>query len=295
MSLFCKRIFLYSIILVIWASRFQSASSDTLKMRDDYITASFEHYFSAPIHGDSLTADASFKNAWAYMGLPGFRVATKNVFSAIELDVVERAIAYGPQKLTGARTIMQRYGVFTGMTIIDNPGNKGSVLAGAGVASDFSVRDPDIWYLHLIYDHRFILSENLTIGAGILFQYHFDAWRMPINLLPTIKWRIGPRTQFQVAWDNAQIKQYLFSRTTGVLELRYDLSFFRLRDKLSYELETVAAGMGADVHLGGNFFMRLRYKNLVYRREILRLGGTAIEDIIGGRGGTVKISFVNAQ
>jgi|WetSurMetagenome_2_1015567.scaffolds.fasta_scaffold185913_2 hypothetical protein len=273
----------------------QAAWPDTLRMRDDYITASFEQYFSAPVGADSFSAKAAFQNAWAYVGLPGLSVLHKNVFSAVELDFIDRAISHGPKPLNDRGAIMQRYGLFAGATIFDNPGSKGSIMAGGGVASDFSVNDGNIWYLHLIYDHRFVISENLTIGVGVLFQYHFDAWRMPINLLPTIKWQIGPQTQFQVAWDNAEFKQHLFSRVTGIAEVRYDLSFFRLRDKLSYELETVAAGAGADIHLAGNYFLRLRYKNLMFRREIIRLRGIAIEDITGGHGGSVKISFVNAR
>lgn len=99
------RILHVAAIIGISVSLCSSASSDTLKMRDDSITASFEQYFSAPAGADSFSAKAAFQNAWAYVGLPGLSLLHKNVFSAIELDFIDRAISLGHKPLNRQGTV----------------------------------------------------------------------------------------------------------------------------------------------------------------------------------------------
>jgi hypothetical protein len=271
------------------------ASGDTLTLRDDYITVGIEQFFGVAVSSDSLKADRQFQNLWAYAGLPGLRIASKSIFSAVEIDLLNRAVDFNGARLNSTTTLMQRYGIFAGMTIIDRPNQRGSLMAGAGVAGDFGHGDSRLGYCHLIYDHRFIVSDRLTLGLGILFQYHFDEWRSPVNFLPTVKWRISPRSQLQVAWDNLEIRRSLFARTVAVAELRYDLSFFRLRDRLSYEFETVGIGGGCDIRLGRDLFLRLRYKEIVFGREIVRRKGAISADDRIEQGRSIKIALVNAR
>ncbi len=257
-----------------------------------YLTASGEHYFGGNVSGDSLNADGTFQDLWIYAGLPSFTIAGKKVFSAVEADLLHRQITYNGAPLNGSPHLFHRYGIFAGVTLFTPPGQKGSFMVGPGIATDFSKVNDRIGYLHLIYDHRFTVSKKLTIGLGIVAQYHFDAWRVPLNLLPTLRWDINPQTKLAINWDNLQLSRRIFPRTLVVGELRYDLSFFRSRDRLSYELETVSAGGGFDVRLGKRSRLRIRYQELLMHREIIRKSGDALVDLDGGRGRSVKLLLV---
>jgi hypothetical protein len=269
-----------------------AAHADTLSIRDDAVSVSVEQFFATPFHHDSLDAKPDFQDVWVYASLPGFRVLGKSVFCAAEMDLVNREIDFQGQRLNSSSTVMQRYGVFAGATLIDFRNQKGTLMIEPGVASDFGRSDPHVWYVHLIYDHRITISNRLKLGLGILFQYHFDSWRPPVNLLATVQWQATDKTILRIAWDKLEIERSLFWRVSVVGEMRYDLSFFRLANRLTYELETWAAGGGFDVRVSRDWFVRLRYKEMLYHREDVRMAGTAIEDYNASRGRSAKVSLV---
>jgi hypothetical protein len=265
---------------------------DSATLKNWYLTASGGQYFTEKVSVDSFTTDKSFQNFWLYAGLPSFSIAGKKIFSAVEIELMHRQITFAGNPLHDPSVLFQRYGLFAGVRLIDRPRQKGSLMAGPGIATDFTEVSTGIGYLHLIYDHRFTFSDKLQIGLGIVFQYHFDAWRSPVNLLPTVKWQIAPHTQLDVTWDNLQLKQGIFKRTMAVGEVRYDLSFFRSRNRLSYELETVSAGGGFDIQVSRRYSVRMRYQELVMHREIIRRNGGALVDVIGGRGRLLRVVLV---
>jgi hypothetical protein len=269
-----------------------AAHADTLTLRDDIVSASIEQFFSTPFDHDSLNSQSDFQDVWVYAGLPGFKVLGKSVFCALEMDLMDRIIDFRGERLNSSSVLMQRYGVFAGVTLIDFANQKGTVMAEPGVASDFGRSDPHVWYVQLIYDHRITVSGTLKLGLGIQFQYHFDSWRMPFNLLPTVQWQATRKTILRVAWDKFEIERLLSSRLSAVAEVRYDLSFFRLRNSLSWELESWSAGGGLNFRMSRDWYVRLRYKEMLLHREDVRLEGNTIEDFgkLGGR--SVKLSVV---
>lgn len=280
------------VLLAVAAGCIDAAHADTLAIRDDVISASFEQFFSTPFHHDSLDAQPDFQDAWVYACLPGFKVLGKGAFCAIEIDLMNRAVDFRGERLNSSSTLMQRYGAFAGVTIIDFGNQKGTFMIGPGVASDFGRSDPHVWYVQLIYDHRITISKRLKLGLGIEFQYHFDSWRMPINLLPTVEWQVTDKTVLRVAWDKLEVEQLLFSRLSLAGEVRYDLSFFRLRNSLSYELESWSAGGGLNFRVSRDWYVRLRYKEMLLHREDVRLAGTPIEDFNTSGGHSLKVSVV---
>jgi hypothetical protein len=279
-------------ILLSAACLFGAEGADSLSIRDDVIAVSFEQFFGTPFHHDSLNAKPDFQDVWVYAGLPGFRILGKSVFCALEMDMMNRKIDYLGEPLNSSSTLMQRYGVFAGVTLFDFRNQKGTFMVEPGAASDFGRTDPHVWYLQLIYDHRVAVSDRLKLGLDILFQYHFDAWRPPVYLLATLQWQASTKTLLRIAWDKFEIERLLFPRVSAVGEVRYDLSFFRLRDKLSYELETASAGGGMDFRVSRDWFVRLRYKEMLFHREVVRRSGAAIEDFNSSPGRSIKVSFV---
>lgn len=215
--------------------------------------------------------------------MPGFKVLEKNVYLALECDLVNRVVHYRGRRLNHG--LMQRYGLFGGITLFRRGKHRGSLLIGTGVASDFAEPGADMLYGHFIYDHRIAVSEGLELGLGILFPYNFGETRDPvINLLPTVLWSIKPGTFLTVAWDAVELRRWLRERFALVADVRYDLSFFRLADHTTIELETVGAGGGCDIRLWDDWYVRARYKKILLKNERLRIGGA--ESVLdGGAGG----------
>lgn len=267
--------------------------SELLSARSDQVTAGAEQFWDASSATDSLTIDGVFQSGWVYAGLPGFKLFGKNVFTALEADILHRTLYHGDELVTDR--LMQRYGVFAGVTVFNNGRQRGSVLAGTGLASDFTRLTSHAWYAHLIYDHRFVMSDKFEWGLGILFSYNLGQWRLPFNLLPSLSWRIAPGTMLKVAWDNITFEQRLFARTSAFAEVRYDLSFFDLGGDTRYEVQSVAAAAGVNVRLAGPVYVRLRYKELLWRDELVDAPGSEPWQDAGGRGRSLGLVLVYAR
>jgi hypothetical protein len=272
-------------------------ASDLLSSRDQLVTVNAEQTFATAIVDDSLGADQAFQTFWAYVSLPGFRVLGKNVFTAIEVDLMNRSLDWGGKAITSG--VMQRYGAFAGITLIETEKQRGSFLVGGGVASDFADVNARSAYCHLIYDHRFLISDRFTFGIGILVAYELGHWGnvfgMPVNLLPSLTWNIAPRTILKAAWDNLTFEQGIFARTSLFAELRYDLSFYQLERETRYGFQSVAACGGVNVRVAGNYFVRVRYKELLFKQDYLDRSGHAEVLASDGRGRAIGLSFVYAK
>ncbi|MBD3420490.1 MAG: hypothetical protein GF398_10265 [Chitinivibrionales bacterium] len=258
--------------------------------QDDLSTIQFEYFFGTGHSADSLVADECFAAWWAYLGMPGIAIGKIGIFSALEVDGISRTYRYNGEALHTRP--LNRIGLFGGATPIKFGSHRASVLIGSGIAGDFSDISGDYAYLHLIYDHRVRLHERLTIGLGILFQNNFGSWRRPANLLPYLHWKISPRAKLRIAWDNIEYKYFLTSRLSLSAEARYDLSFFRTRRAERIEFETVGLGGGADWWLGGNWYARVRYKEMVFQREIIQVQQGPDLEASGFGGRSVRILLV---
>ncbi len=229
---------------------------------------------------------------WVYVGLPGFELLKRNIFVALEVDGVYRDLRY---KGDLGKPPMQRYGAFFGVGIVHTKAQDGSLLIGTGVASDFEKLTWDSRYFHFIYNHTMTLSENLTVGMGVLYSRNLGGnGRTPVNLLPTVKWKISPRTFVDVSWDNAEFRWYVVSRLALALNARYDMSFFRVGEQaLAYQLETVGGGGGFDYQIIDDLFLKVRYKEILWGREFLGKypAEPYVEDEVEGRSVRVFVTF----
>lgn len=257
---------------------------------NDLVTIQYEHYFGTPFVADSIHAPSAFPAWWLYATLPGFRIFSKKVFWAVELDGMVRDIREGNASLSDSP--FQRYGLFAGVTLIEQSGHTGSFLAGAGVAGELPRPGLADRYVHLIYEHRYRLSRDLTVGLGILAMNNFGEWQVPFNLLPYLSWHISNRQRFRIAWDVLEFKQFFTERISASAEVRYDMSFFRIDSRASYELATVAVGGGPDIWLFRHCYLRLRYKELLYRGENVTLSGNAVHESGRQRGRSLKVQIV---
>jgi|GEM_PF-2081160 len=265
--------------------------------KDDYISVQLEQYFTPQADTTQLHGTTQFQNIWMYAGLPGFRVFKKNIFTAIEYDAVFRNLYLGENRLNAGP--MQRFGLFAGISLIEKEQQTGSFMFGTGVATDFAAIGKDALYMHLIYDHRFTISDRLVFGLGILFSYNLGAWKkpVPVNLLPTLRWRPLERTYIKIAWDNLEFRQFITERIAGIADVRYDLSFFRLKNHAGYSFETVGAGAGLDIWIIKNLYMRIRYKEILYKNEKITTTTAEFEEQhqTVGCGRSVRLMIVYAK
>ena len=282
----------FYLAVISFLSGFSSAQTQYHDPQDDLGTLQFETYWGASVSTDTLTRNGEFPSWWAYWTLPSFRIAGRSVFAAVEMDGMSRSRKYHEEE---SDALLLRYGVFGGISFLDTPKHRGSLLVGSGIASEARSLSPDDYYFHLIYDHRIKYSDQFTLGLGVLFMNHFGRWRSPINFLPYANWRISNRTRFRVAWDIIEVRHALNQRLSVSAETRYDLSFFHLECDDSVELETVGVGGGFDIWLFGDMYLRLRYKNVVFRREIRRVTDHDNIDIRAYDGHSFKLQLVYAK
>lgn len=266
--------------------------------KNDYITVVAEQIFTQnPTSGaESLTSGSTMQNFWVYTALPGFTVLKKDVFTALECDIIIRELQYRGQTINN--TVLQRYGAFGGITLLRNEKQSGSLLLGSGIATDFSDVSGDIFYFHLIYDHRIRVSDRLLLGMGALISYNMGRFKSPpLNLLPTVIWQPDAAVNVQIAWDNLEVRRLVTERIAAVAEIRYDLSFFHLQEHINYEFETVAIGGGLNLSLGKNWYLRLRYKELVFKDEHIQIKTATIgaRHLGIGSGRSIRVLLVSAH
>ncbi len=259
----------FKITLFLFFSHSTLFSQPTEKKTDIYSTVHFEQQIGATNVKSNLKEEISSESFWIYNSFPSIKIGKKKIFSALEIDLLKKDIFSNNKKLNDG--IFQRYGLFIGSGLLNSKKQKSAFYIGGGIATDFSRVEKNSHYLHLIYDHHWLISPKFEFGLGVLLTYNSGSWKDPqlINLLPTIKWYPSKKLNILISWDNLKIRQYLTSNITGIMEVRYDMSFFRLTSKETIYFENVNIGTGLDIKLFHNFYMQLRYKEQIYNNDYI--------------------------
>lgn len=234
-----------------------------------YSTINIEEQFYKYDSNNQFRGDDYSDAFWFYTSLPSIKIGKKKIFTAIEIDMLNKDFYLNDLKIN--YSYFQRYGLFTGLSLLSNKKYKSVFYIGGGIASDFYSLDSKCGYIQFIYDNHWILNSKLTLGIGILISYNSGSWKdpNPINFLPTLKWNPTSKLNIQINWDNFRVRRYLTKDITGILEVRYDMSFFRTSSNYTLYIENVGASTGLDVHLFSNFFLRLRYKEIFYSNDYI--------------------------
>jgi hypothetical protein len=281
------------IILLLFINTAVSSDGFVAKQPDyDMALTTIEGHFDSGIDIYGMKAEGSFQAWRAYAGFPSFRVFGRKVFISTEIDGMDRRIEYQTRRINGPA--MTRLGLFTGLRAVKGNNHRGTFFVGTGLSSDFVSLHRDAAYVHFIYDHKIDVSRDFSFGLGILLMYNFDRWQKnpPVNLLPSLRWKLTPRTFVLSKWDNLEVKQFITERIAAVAEIRYDMSFFRLDDGYTVEFETVGAGGGVDIWISGDFYIRARYRENIYKNELLEKDGRILVDDVSSEGRGVKVVLV---
>ena len=120
---------------------------------------------------------------------------------------------------------MHRVGLFAGYPIFKKKKAKGVIVLGAGAASDGEDLS-NSFYLHLIYDQQFKISDKVKLGIGALVSYNLYKWKF--NLLPTLDLKLNAKNRMKINWDSFEYDFLIQKWISLALSVRYDLSFYNL-------------------------------------------------------------------
>lgn len=134
--MFWKSIYKLTYILIILINTsFTVFSQPINKSTDIYTTVSFEQYFSNKNNKKTITTSPTYEGFWLYSSLPKIKIAKKKIFTAIEIDLLNKDLYLNNHKLNEG--FFQRYGLFIGTGIIKSEKQKSIIYLGGGLASDF--------------------------------------------------------------------------------------------------------------------------------------------------------------
>jgi len=269
-----------SSIVVLVAGLLSLSGAENL---DTYARVSYDGY--AGLGGE----DANTSLLWAYISLPGFNKKNISFFPALEIEFMEKNI-YRDDALLHEGPL-GRIGVPLGFTLINKTHHRGVVILGPGIATASSDVSSDIFYMHVIYEHRFFISKTFEWGLGIALSFNNGYVKdPPVNLLPYLRWNLTPRLAIRANWDNVHITTQLTDRASLFAQVRYDMSFFLLRENWRYQFENVSAGAGGEFQLLKHWFMSADLRYLLYRNERVYNKGTEYSTRTGSGGVAASIS-----
>lgn len=246
---------------------------------------------AGPFTGDSLSEGAvPHEQLWLYATFPSVPLGRLKLFSALELEGMVCDLSWIDPKLE--KRYFTRWGLFGGLTVIDRVTHRGTIMVGAGSCASPGTRPgQEDWYLQLIYDHRFVISDRFSWGLGILFQRFFDAWDSQPYLLLSLDWAISDRTRLRAAWDVLELSRDINHKVTLAADLRYDFSFFGAGNNLGVVQRSVGAGGGIDFHLSPTLDLRVRYHRDLYGLTALYRGAHRTIDSPGPRANVFSASL----
>lgn len=260
----------------------------------DYANFTVEQSFYTSTSSNEFTASPESEAIWVYSSLPSIKILKRKIFSSIEIDILNRNIFLNSKRINEG--VFNRYGISIGTSIINNNRHKSGLFISGGIATDFPTVEKGSEYFHLIYNHKVHISPKLAIGLGLLLSYNAGSWKDPyfINLLPILRWSLTSNLDLNINWDNIQFRKTLSNQIVGVLEARYDMSFFKTSNSFSCYFEEVGIGGGLDVRITKSIYMRLRYKEIIYSNKYIKNSDFNYKlNELNGR--SIKLSIVNIK
>jgi hypothetical protein len=263
---------------------FEQALADP---RQDFVFVEFEPYAGFEGKDSANRSDASYRRYSGQLSFPAGKAWGHDLFGSFKSTVMDRGIAYGGEKLSHGP--LQRYWLSGGAVLLDKPGQSAYFMAGLGLNSDMADLGSKDWNSEWIYIHSFESGSELRWGVGLDVQVYFGKF-VPYPLV-FMDWRFAER--FKLKWDADFLETQAFvtpalAVTTGV---RFNLEFFALKDDGGYEYNSLGLEAGVQYSLGGNFYARLKYKELVWGRETLDLpDGSSRENAVRS-GRSLRLNF----
>jgi hypothetical protein len=240
----------------------------------DFAFLEFEPY---PLFGGSTfqgppVADASIHRAWRLAGqlaFPAGKIGETEFFGQFKSTWMDRDIVYAGTQLNHG--VLERYWLSGGASWAGRAGQSSVALVGVGLNSDFADLGLMDFNTEWIYSHFWTVSPAFNWGLGLDVQQYFHK-AVPYPLV-FIEWKANDRTKFKWDADYIEMRRFLLPGLCFTAGVRFNLEFFALKDDATYEYDTMGLETGIQYAVGGNTYIRLKYKELVWGQEEVGLPG----------------------
>jgi hypothetical protein len=255
----------------------------------DFAFLEFEPYPS--FQGKPPAAvESSQRRFWrlaGQMSFPAGTVAGHPLFGSFKSTLIDRDIVYDSTVLNDG--ILKRFWLSGGGQVMDNPRTSGVFLAGVGVNSDFADLGLLDFNTEWIYVQSFKFNANFHWGVGMDVQQYFHKYQ-PYPLI-FVDWKISPKTKFKWDADYIELRRFMTPLLCLTAGVRFNLEFFALKQDADYEYNSMGLETGLQYAVGGNCYLRLKYKELMWGRETLGLvdGSHHTHGIDAGR--SLRLNF----
>lgn len=235
----------------------------------DFAFLEFEPYprfGGSTFQGPAVSASPE-NRAWRVAGqlsFPAGKVGATQLFGSFKSTVMDRDIHAGAVKLNDG--VLNRFWQSFGASWPGGgEGQSNMALVGVGVNSDFADVGLFDFNTEWIYCHYWTVSPSFNWGLGLDVQQYFRK-AQPYPLI-FVDWRLGERTKLKWDADFLEMRRFLTSRLAFTAGVRFNLEFFALKDDASYEYNSAGLETGFQYAVGRDFYVRIKYKELVWGEE----------------------------
>lgn len=265
----------------------------------DYAFLEFEPYpsftgeSSSPPPGikpvSKYAAAEQFWRLAGQMAFPAGKFFDHDLFGTFKSTLINRNLTFHDTVLNNG--MLKRFWISGGGVILNSPHQSSMVLMGVGCNSDLA----DISWMDFntewLYIHSFKFIHNFEWGLGLDVQQYFHKFK-PYPLI-FIDWKLGPQTKIKWDADYLEVRQFLTPRICITAGTRFNLEFFALEHNATYEYHSMGLETGIQYALGQNFYLRLKYKELVWGEETYGLvdGSEHDQSIEKGRSLRLNVAY----
>ena len=209
---------------------------------------------------------------WSYTVFDRIPAGPLKLYPALECNVMSRNIIDFPVSFSSNRFIQA--GAPFIIRLIDTPKQQSFVFVEPGIATTLMLLTHNAFFFHVIADYRFIQSDRLAGGIGILVSYNNGSFKTPpVNLLPYLDWKARNDFSIEIKWDHLSLVYALTPELKVRSETRYDLMFSALSDTSAYQWETVGTGLGSGWQIGKRTVLDIYAGYQLYSKEQLKMNG----------------------
>ncbi len=259
-----------TIIHVILIAGTTVLSVPTLGMVDpeqDFAFVEFEPYPAFQAQPQVTPSQPKFWRMAGQLTFPAGKIDGHQLFGSAKSTFIDRDIIYNGNVLNDG--ILKRFWLSGGAVLMDSPRQSAVAMGGLGVNSDFADMGLMDFNTEWIYIHSFKVNATFNWGLGVDIQQYFHKFQ-PFPLI-FVDWKISDRTRLKWDADFIEMRRFFSTRLCLTAGVRFNREFFALKQDADYEYNSMGLETGMQIALGGNCYLRLKYKELVWGRETLGL------------------------
>jgi len=281
---------LFFLLLIFVPRSICNAQTTENKIQDpeaDYAFLDIEPYTGFTKKSPLDTAEPRFGRIAGQLAFPAGKWGDHTLFGTIKSTWMNKDIVYHDTLLSDG--ILRRFWLSGGTTILNTESQSSLALMGVGLNSDMADLTWMDFNTEWLYIHNFKINPRFTCGLGLDVQQFFH--HVKYYPLFFVSWAFRPKTKFKWDADYLEIRQFLTDKLTFTAGTRFNLEFFALAHDATYEYHSMGLETGFQYALANHFYVRLKYKELVWGKEFYGLvdGSEREESIAHGR--SLRLNF----